>query len=527
MEELIKLFMYWPLTIILATVFIVLGETLINFKRSYMTFTALAGLLMALIMTYLPYLDNFQPIFIGGTGYNSSQVVIDKFTLFFTTIFIIAALYTIITGYNKLQEAPEDYGSGIFLVLVLLATTGMTLVSASADLLTLFVTWELLALPGYALVAFYTREKLSLEAAFKYFLLGGASAGLLLFGMSILYGFSGQSNIYAIFDAIATTTDDENAFFLILGLVAIIAGIGFEIGIVPFHWWIPDTYEGTSTAIAQLLTIGSKKAGFGAIFRVLLIPLFMVSNLATASAETQQVIAVAQLVIAIAAIVTMTVGNVAALKQQNLVRLLAYSSIAQAGYIMIAVAVAIAPPDVQILGTGVGELGLFGGLLHILSHTIMKGGAFAVVTVLLITGGLKTVDDLTGLSKESRWLAFALGVIVLSLAGIPPLFGFWSKAFLFISAVFGGLWWLALAGLLNSAISLFYYARIVKAMYIDKPEEVETTEKISEVQFGKTPIYYWLPIGATVIALIGIGLFPTFFFAEVFKVAEAVLTVFV
>ncbi|MHA2297747.1 MAG: NADH-quinone oxidoreductase subunit N [Candidatus Hodarchaeales archaeon] len=515
MDELLTLFTYWPLTIILVTAIVILLESYFNFKRQYMTYTALLGLIIALIMIYLPNLENFQPIFISwaeNPGYNNSLIVIDKLTLLFTAIFIIAAFYVIITANKKLSE--EEDSPGIFYILLLLATCGMILISATTDLLTLFVTWELLALPGYALVAYYTREKLPFEAALKYFILGGASAGILLFGMSILYGFSGTTNIYMIFSAIATQT--EYLPFLIIGLVAIIAGLGFEIGIVPFHWWLPDALEGTSPAVAQMLTIGSKKAGFGAIFRILLIPLFMVTSVITDTSAMYQVIHSAQILLAVAAIMTMTLGNVAALKQRNIVRLLAYSSIAQAGYILIAVAVAVATPDQLI-----AQLALFAGIFHIFTHTLMKGGAFAIVVMLLIVGNFKSIDDLTGIAKRSRWLAFAFGVILLSLAGIPPLLGFWSKVTLFLSAVAGNLWWLAVAALLNSALSLFYYARIIKIMYIDLDEVEESPVKLNTI-----PRYYWIPVGFTVIALIGIGLFPVFLVNELYKVAGDVLSLF-
>ncbi|MHA2297749.1 MAG: NADH-quinone oxidoreductase subunit N [Candidatus Hodarchaeales archaeon] len=280
-----------------------------------------------------------------------------------------------------------------------------------------------------------------------------------------------------------------------------------------------DTYEGTSPAVAQMLAIGSKKAGFRAIFRILLVPLFMVASMASDpgvnNTQMLQVLNAAQILLAIAAILTMTVGNIAALKQRNIVRLLAYSSIAQAGYILIAVTVSIATPE-QL----VAQLALLGGLFHIITHTLMKGGAFAIVAILLIAGDLKSIDDLTGLAKKSRWLAFTFGVMLLSLAGIPPLLGFWSKVTLFLSAVAGDLWWLAVAALLNSALSLFYYARVIKIMYMDS-EETEEPVKLRNI-----PRYYWIPVGFTVIALIGIGLFPVFLVNEIYKVAGEVLTLF-
>ncbi|MFX0062689.1 MAG: NADH-quinone oxidoreductase subunit N [Candidatus Hermodarchaeota archaeon] len=511
--NLFELFTYWPITIILGFTLLILAECYFDFKRIYVFLSAIIGLLLALIMTYLPFIvnANYYPIIIGGTNYFDSLIVIDKFTIFFTTVFILAGLYVIITARYRLSQMGEEAQCGIFFMLLLLGISGMIFVSASTDLLTLFVAWELVAFPGYALVAFYTRDKLALEGSFKYFILGGASAGILLFGMSILYGFTGTTNIYTIF----TILSEQSQYmpFLIVGLVTIMAGLGFEMGLVPFHWWIPDAYEGASTAIAQFLTIGSKKAGFSAIFRVLLIPLFMISSLGIGTLQVQQVISIIQILIAIVAILTMTVGNIGALRQTSIVRLLAYSSIAQAGYILIAVAVAIGAPEVNI-----AQWALLGGLLHVLVHSLMKGGAFAIVAVLRIIGNFKNIDDLKGLAKNSKWLAFMFSIILLSLAGIPPLLGFWSKAVLFLSAIFGNLWWLAAIAFLNSALSLFYYARIIKIMYIDIDIADEPTFELRPV-----PKYYWIPIGATVVALIGIGLFPQILVNQLFDVVQTIL----
>jgi NADH-quinone oxidoreductase subunit N len=298
----------------------------------------------------------------------------------------------------------------------------------------------------------------------------------------MLYGVAGTTNIPDI--ALALSTQGFSWAFGI-ALITMIAGYGFKIAAVPFHMWAPDVYEGASTPVSMFLATGSKKVGFVAFIKIFLV-IFVAAH-ATAAFATVEV----QYAFAIIAAITMTVGNVVAIAQNNIKRMLAYSSIAQAGYILIMMAV-------------MSQYAVASGIFYMFTHVFMKGGAFLVVGALITAGVGEKISDYQGLSKRAPFLAFAMLLFLFSLAGIPPLAGFTSKLFLFSSAVYdGGImtqWiWLAFIAILNSAISLFYYTRVVKAMYIEKGE---TLEKI------KVPKTFTVAILICVVFVIVLGVYP-------------------
>jgi len=352
----------------------------------------------------------------------------------------------------------NERNQGEYYSLILLAVTGMTIVAESADLITLFVGLEISGISSFALSGFKKSEQRSAEAATKYFIVGGFSSALTLFAISLLYGYAGTTNIERI--STAYTRDAWLAGadpILLLATALLMAGFGFKVAAVPFHMWAPDVYEGAPTPISGFLAAASKKMGFAAFFKVFLVGLiFSVAHWELAAAAL--------------AIITMTVGNVIAVSQTNIKRMLAYSSIAQAGYILIVLPVAgNATSDMDL-----AEYAVAGGLFHILTHAFMKSGAFMVVAAMGAVAIGEKLDDFKGLGKRAPWLAFAMTLFLLSLAGIPPLAGFASKFVLFSSAVYvsaiGPDWlvWLAIAGVLNSALSLYYYARVIKNMYMEK-----------------------------------------------------------
>lgn len=368
----------------------------------------------------------------------------DMFGSFFAIALLIVSFMVTASSwdYMKGKSNPAAYYS-----LILLSSVGMVLIAYSTDLVMLFVSWELMSLPTYALAAFSKRDPISNEAAIKYFMFGALSSGILVLAIGLVYGITGTTNIGESIRAL--TSLDQS--LIPIGLVAtalFVAGFGFKMGLVPFHMWLPDAYEGSPTTISALLAAGTKKAGFAAAIRVVIIGMFALNLDWTVT-------------LAVLAVFTMTLGNFGALIQKSLPRILAYSSIAQAGYILIGMAVA--PYSDQALS---------GSLLHIFNHAIMKSTAFiaaAAVATALASYGL---ERYRGLGLRMPITAIALTISLLALAGVPPLNGFWSKLVIFGAAINSSayVWWgpyLAIAGVLNSALSLGYYAWIIRKMYME------------------------------------------------------------
>jgi F420H2 dehydrogenase subunit N len=368
----------------------------------------------------------------------------DMFGSFFAIALLIVSLMVTASSwdYMKGKSNPAAYYS-----LILLSSIGMVLIAYSTDLVMLFVSWELMSLPTYALAAFSKRDPISNEAAIKYFMFGALSSGILVLAIGFVYGITGTTNIGESIKALVSL--DQN--LIPVGLVAtalFIAGFGFKMGLVPFHMWLPDAYEGSPTTISALLAAGTKKAGFAAAIRVVVLGMFALNLDWT-------------ITLAILAIFTMTLGNFGALIQRSVPRILAYSSIAQAGYILIGMAVA--PYSDQALS---------GSLFHIFNHAIMKSTGFiaaAAVATALASYGL---EKYRGLGIRMPITAIALAISLLALAGVPPLNGFWSKLVIFGAAINSSayVWWgpyLAIAGVLNSALSLGYYAWIIRKMYME------------------------------------------------------------
>ncbi len=378
----------------------------------------------------------------------------DMFGAFFAISLLIVSIMVTASSWNYMKNKtnPAAYYS-----LILLSSIGMILIAYSTDLVMLLVAWELMSIPTYALAAFSKRDPISNEAAIKYFLFGALSSAILVLAIGLVYGVTGTTNIgQAIISMI--NVQQDLVPITILALALFIAGFGFKMGLVPFHMWLPDAYEGAPTPIGALLAAGTKKAGFAAAIRVIVLAVFVL-HLDWS------------MTLAIIAVFTMTLGNLGALVQKSVPRILAYSSIAQAGYIMIGLA--LAPYSDQALG---------GSLFHIINHAVMKSAAFIAVAAVAITLASYSIEKYRGLAKRMPLTAIALSISLLALAGVPPLNGFWSKLVLFNSAIVTGpeVWWgpyLAIAGVLNSALSLGYYAWIMRKMYMeDSPETTRVKE---------------------------------------------------
>ena len=386
--------------------------------------------------------------------FGKSMLADDMFGSFFAiTLLIVSVMVTASSwNYMKNKTNPAAYYS-----LILLSSIGMILIAYSTDLVMLLVAWELMSIPTYALAAFSKRDPISNEAAIKYFLFGALSSAILVLAIGLVYGVTGTTNIGEAIVSMVNVQKDLVPV-TVLAVALFIAGFGFKMGLVPFHMWLPDAYEGAPTTIGALLAAGTKKAGFAAAIRVIILATFAL-HLDWAAA------------LAVIAVFTMTIGNLGALVQKSVPRILAYSSIAQAGYIMIGLA--LAPYSDQALG---------GSLFHILNHAVMKSAAFIAVAAVSITLASYSIEKYRGLAKRMPITAIALSISLLALAGVPPLNGFWSKLVLFNAAIVTGpeIWWgpyLAIAGVLNSALSLGYYAWIMRKMYM---EESPDTTRVKE-----------------------------------------------
>ena len=389
-------------------------------------------------------LDHVAPAAI----FSQDVLVDDAFGSLFAIAMLIVAIFTTVGSFSYMKNKANP---SIYFSLILLSAIGMVLVAYSTDLVMLFVAWELMSIPTYILVGFLKKDPISNEAAIKYFLFGALSSAIIIYGISLAYGVTGSTNIGEVIQGFMVL--DANMIpIALLAVGMFIAGFGFKMGLVPFHMWLPDTYEGAPPTIATLLAAGTKKAGFAAALRVV-----VMGSVALSLDWT--------LALGIIAVMTMTVGNIAAVMQKNLARMLAYSSIGHAGYILIGLS--IAP---------FSGIGLQGSLFHILNHAVMKGAAFIAVAGIVTALAITHVDKLKGLARRMPITSLGLVISLLALAGVPPLSGFWSKLMLFGAAIDAGtvVWWgpwLAVAGVLNSALSLAYYGWIIRKMYFEGEKE--------------------------------------------------------
>ncbi|MCL2148316.1 MAG: NADH-quinone oxidoreductase subunit N [Methanomassiliicoccaceae archaeon] len=448
-------------------------------RKDVVTIVTLAVILISVFFNVLMMATGYP-----GGGYPEATAytlfTYDAFAgvviLLFQTVAFLTALVTV----SSSETTRMHYGA--FNSLLLAAVVGMMFVATANDLITIFLGVELASITSYVLVAMKRSDPRAAEAAVKYVIIGGMSTALTLYGMSMLYGATGSTSIAVIADVLS-----GQGFTWAFGIavITLIAGLGFKVAAVPFHMWAPDVYEGAATPVSLFLGTGSKKVGFIALFKVFLV-MFVVAKAVSSDGMIE-----VQYIFAIIAAVTMTVGNVVAIAQSNIKRMLAYSSIAQAGYILIVMAVAT-------------EYSLASGLFYMFVHVFMKGGAFLVVGALITVGIGEKISDYQGLFKRAPFIAFAMLLFLFSLAGIPLTAGFTGKFFLFSSAIYDGgvatQWiWLAFIAILNSAISLYYYTRVVKAMFIERGQ---TTDRI------KIPKTFTAAILVCVSFVVILGVYP-------------------
>ena len=414
-------------------------------RRVAVVATALIGLIVPVGFTIALALQGVQ-----GTAF-SGMLVVDPYALFFDIVFLLIAAVVILSSYNYVGRYVR--ADGEFYTLLLFSTVGMMFMASTRELISIYIALELTSIPLYVMAGLIRGSARSAEAAVKYVLLGAMSSAILLYGFALLYGLTGTTDLGGIAASVKIGVQGGNLMVLVAS-VLVIAGFGFKISAVPFHMWAPDIYEGAPTPATAFFSVGSKAAGFAALIRV-----FMAGGLwQIGSANLTSVV----IVISIVAALTMTLGNLVAAVQANVKRMMAYSSIAQAGYIL-----------VGFLGSfAAGPKGPEGNasvLFFILVYVVTNLGAFAgIIALANLTGG-ERIDDFRGLWRRAPLLSLCTAFCLLSLAGIPPFAGFLSKIFLFSAAWSLGQQWLVVLALLNSIVSLVYYGRVVKAMFFDEP----------------------------------------------------------
>ena len=444
---------------------VVLGLDLIwrdEEKKEWLPYVALAGLggtLAAIVALW-----GREAVLFGGI------YTVDLFAFFFKVMAVVSTGLVILSAIEFMRERTPYRGE--FYSLLLFATLGIGLIAAATDLILIYLAIELLSITSYILTGYLREDPKSNEAAIKYFLYGAVASAVMLYGMSLLYGATGSTNLSEIATALGDATASLQGI-IFPAVVLLLAGFGFKIGAVPFHQWAPDAYEGAPTPVTAFLSVGPKAAGFAVLARVFLtaLPSFQPDRIA--------------LLAAISA-VTMTLGNLVAIWQKNIKRMLAYSSIAQAGYILLGMVAASA-------------LGMTSLVFYLIIYIFGNLGAFIVIITFSNGGGGDSIEDYAGLSQRSPGLALAMLLFLLSLAGIPPLAGFIGKFYLFAAVMKEGFLWLVLVAVLNSIVSLYYYLQVVRQMYIIPPRTEEPVPASRALS------------GALLIALAGVlllGIYP-------------------
>ena len=432
-------------------------------KKDISRFIAMAGSFGILMFSF--FFKDTGTTFFGA-------YISDSLSIFFKILFLLNVFLVIILSLDFLKKNPQYTGE--YFILLLSATLGMLLMVSSQELVTFYISLELLSISSYILSAYQKPNPRSTEAGIKYLLLGAMASGILLFGMSLIYGATGAVRFTEI--AIALTANSPSVI-LFIGLVLVLVALSFKIGVVPFHMWIPDVYEGAPTPVVAFFSVGTKIAGFAVLIRLFLI--------AFGSLKHEWGI----LMVVLSA-VTIIMGNLLAIPQTNIKRFMGYSSIAQAGYILMGLAMA-------------SFNGLCASLFYLLAYLFSNLCAFAVIIIFSRKTKSDNIEDYRGLWRRSPVLAFTLLIALMSLGGVPPLVGFLGKLYLFFAAVESGFTWLVVIGVLMSVVSIYYYLKVLKMVYI------ETSEDASPIT-----LFFWeklaLSICVTGTVIFGFSPYPVF-----------------
>lgn len=470
LSDSLKFFM--PEMVLVATAILVLIFELIFGKR-YVPVVALLGLVVAGGVAWLMYQS-------GVSGYLfSNTVALDSFSLFFKLLFLSVAMITV------LFSMASDKGitfRGEYYAILLIATLGMMILASASDILMLYIALETISISSYILVSFLKGNKKSSEAGLKYVIYGAIASGLMIYGMSMIYGLTGTTSFVGISQALAQV---QPAPILLVMTILVMAGLCYKIAAVPFHMWCPDVYEGAPTPITALLSVGPKAAGFAIVIRFFF-GVMSDNLLPLASIPWRDILAVI-------CVLTMTIGNLGAFWQNNVKRLLAYSSIAHAGYILMGV--------VLLTTTGLQAV-----LMYLAIYLFMNMGAFLVVIIFSEVIGSDDIKDYKGLGWRFPWPCVVMTIFLFSLTGLPPLAGFIGKLYIFAAVIKEGWYWLAIIGVINTVISLYYYTRIVRAMFMENIPDSQ-----SQIANPKStiPAYYSLMLFVLVLPILVLGVYWT------------------
>lgn len=442
------------------TILVMLTDLFIGKKKSGLVFIALTGLLMAAVASFAK--SDWPTTSFGG------MYVVDHMSVFFTLIFCISSALAILVSveYNR----RENIHVGEYYSLIMFCTIGMIILASATDLIMIFLGIEIVSLCLYVLTGIRRGDTRSNEAALKYFLLGAFATGFLLYGMTLLYGSAGTTKLAGIAEALS---QGEHPLAL-MGGILLVVGFGFKVASVPFHMWAPDVYQGAPTPVTAFMAVGPKAAAFAAFFRIF-------------TEALPELAPSWEMILSVIAIITMFVGNLGAIMQTNIKRLLAYSSVSHAGYILIAI----------IAGSTLGSSAL---VFYMLAYAFMTFGAFGVVILLGRKGNENLeLEDYSGLGFKAPLLALCMSIFLLSLGGLPPFAGFIAKFYIFQAALNEGFVTLVVLAVLNSAISFYYYLRVIVYMYMREPQ--------GEFQISLTPLTI-LVILIGVLGTVELGLFP-------------------
>ncbi len=448
-----NLALFIPEIALVATATIVILLDLFIEQKRWLAQVSISGLVIAGGVTIAMWGGSYPAIF-------SNMLAVDNFALFFKVLFIGIAFLVILSSTNYVSKFSRFQGE--YYALVLLATLGMMLMAATTNLIAIYISLELTSISLYALVGFL-KDKKSTEASLKYLLLGAFASAVLLYGMALVFGFTGKTQLGEIAQVLQTLPPMTLLASpgLLMGIVLLVAGFGFKIAAVPFQMWVPDVYEGAPTPITAYLSVASKAAGFAVILRIFFsafgMPEWLSQNWG--------------LIFAALAVLSMTIGNITAIPQANIKRMLGYSSIAQAGYLMVGLAAMGVASAESILGQS-------GVLFFLASYAFTNLGAF--IAIIAISNKLDSdlIEEYSGMGKRAPLLALALTLCLISLIGMPPAAGFMAKFYIFSAAVNHGLLWLVIIAVINSVISAYYYLRVVKVMWLGEaasPEKVPSS----------------------------------------------------
>lgn len=461
------------LTMLATALLVLLVELFLHGQRKrFVNPIGVAGVLVALGLVIALAVDGTDRAAFG------EMFVVDSYALAFKGLFLSVALFVLLLSYRYFAEIRTFQGEYYFLILS--AFIGMMLMPSARDFVMLFVALELVSIPGFIMAGLRKFDLRSNEGAMKFLIIGILSAAVLLFGISIVYGFTGTTSLAGTAAALGDVSREP---LLLVGALFVIVGFGFKVSAVPFHFWAPDTYEGAPIPVTAFLSVASKAAGFAGLLQVAFVAFAPLSD---AWAP----------VVGVIAVLTMTLGNITALVQRNVVRLMAYSSVAHAGYMLVPFAL-VRPGEAALNGDAFAAV-----LVYLFAYAVMNIGAFGVVTAVARRHPRRQLEDYAGLGQRSPGLATSLTLFLLSLGGIPPLVGFFAKVVIFVAAVEAGNagqaggYILAGAVAINTVISVFYYLLVAKPMWMSEPTETEPVQPGYALGFA---------VGGLAVLTVGLG----------------------